>query len=163
IRQGMRRAFQRRCQVCSGTGWIRTPESHSLSLLRRVETRLAQGGVGEARGATHRETAEYLLNSQRAELMALEREHPCRVIAAAKSEMDRDADDVSFLSKGEILAEITNLLPPREERRLDRAAKRKARKKKRERLHGQSGGEVAMVGSGGSGELDRAERKKRRR
>jgi ribonuclease E len=161
IRQGMRRAFQRRCQVCAGTGWLRTPESHSLSLLRRVETRLAQGGVGEARVATHRETAEYLLNMKRAELMALEREHHCRIVVSAKAEMDRNADDVAFLSKGEILAEITNLLPPREERRLDRASKRKSRKKKRGQL-GREGEREIAAGSG-PGELDREERKKRRR
>src|SRR5688572_11378595 len=56
IRQGMRKAFQHRCEICDGTGWRRTAESHSLSLVRRVETRLAQGGVGEVRVVTHRET-----------------------------------------------------------------------------------------------------------
>lgn len=162
IRQGMRRAFQRRCQTCVGTGWIRTPESHSLSLLRRVETRLAQGGVGEVRVSTHRETAEYLLNMKRAELMALEREHRCRILVAAKSEMDRNADDVVFLSKGEMLAEITDRLPPREERRLDRSSKRKRIKKRRAaELEGPANGEPR--GEGGEGErLERSGKRRRR-
>jgi ribonuclease E len=158
IRQGLRRAFQRRCQTCAGTGWLRTPESHSISLLRRVETRLAQGGVGEVRVATHRETAEYLLNFKRSELMALEREHHCRIVVSAKPEMDRNADDVVYLSKGEILAEITNLLPPREERRLDRGAKRKARKKKRAQIAAQ-GGEVEALDE----EISERPSKRRRR
>ncbi|MCK6549522.1 Rne/Rng family ribonuclease, partial [Myxococcota bacterium] len=130
IRQGMRRAFQRRCSVCAGTGWLRTPESHSLSLLRRVETRLAQGGVGEVRVSTHRETAEFILNHKRSELLALEREYHCRIIISARLEMDRDADDVVFLSKGEMLAEITDRLPPREERRDLRSLRRRKKKKK---------------------------------
>lgn len=130
IRQGLRRAFQRRCDACGGTGWLRTPEAHSLSLLRRVETRLAQGGVGEARVSTHRETAEYILNQKRTQLLALEREYGCRILVTVRSEMDRGKDDVLYLSKGEVLAEITDKLPPREERRVDRSKKRRARKKR---------------------------------
>ncbi len=128
IRQGMRKAFQRRCEVCDGTGWRRTAESHSLALRRRVETRLAQGGVGEVRVVTHRDPAEYMVNVRRHELAALEKEHDCRIVVVARPEMDRNADEVTYLSKGEILAEITDQLPPREER------KRGRRKKKRKKM-----------------------------
>ncbi len=133
IRQGMRKAFQKRCSVCDGTGWVRTAESHSLSLLRRVETRLAQGGVGEARVTTHRETAEYLLNHKRTELLALERRFNCAIVVVARPDIDRGKDEVVFLSMGEVLAEITDKLPPREERRRERERRKKKRKKKKER------------------------------
>ncbi|MGF1509271.1 MAG: ribonuclease E/G [Myxococcota bacterium] len=132
IRQGMRKAFQDRCPVCTGTGWVRTPESHSLSLVRRVETRLAQGGVGETRIVTHRTTAEYLVNQRRSELLRLEREYRCRVIVVSRPDMDRSHDDVTYLSHGEILAEITDKLPPREERRTKR---KRRRTKKKEPAH----------------------------
>ena len=127
IRQGMRKAFQKRCEVCSGTGWRRTPESHSISLLRRIETRLAQGGVGQVEVETHRNTAEYLLNRKRKELLALEQRYNCKVIVTAKPFMDRGNDECRYLSKGELLAEITDKLPPREERR---PRKKKRRRKK---------------------------------
>ncbi len=127
IRQGMRKAFQERCSVCSGTGWLRTPESHSLSLVRRLETRLAQGGVGEVRVRTHRSTAEYMLNYRRSDLLRLEREYHARVVIIARPEMDRSQDEITYHSKGELLAEITDRLPPREERR----AKRKRRRSKK--------------------------------
>lgn len=131
IRQGMRKAFQRRCEICSGTGWLRTGESHSLSVLRRIETRLAQGEVGEVRVLTHKETAEYLANHKRQDLLRLEREYHCRILVFARAEMDRGKDEVSYLSKGQILSELTDRLPPREERRHDRGAKRKKRLKKK--------------------------------
>jgi ribonuclease E len=127
IRQGMRKAFQERCPVCDGVGWIRTPESHSLSLVRRIETRLAQGGVGEVRVKTHRSTAEYLNNHRRGDLLSLEREYRCRVLVLARPDMDRSQDDVHFLSKGEMLAEITDKLPAREERRRKRKRTRTAK------------------------------------
>jgi ribonuclease E len=128
IRQGMRKAFQRRCAVCAGVGWVRTAEAHSLSLLRRVETRLGQGGVGEVRVDTHRETAEYLLNYKRTELSKLENAYHCRIVIRAKPEMERANDEVVFLSRGEVLAEITDRLPPRPDLK-DRANRR--RKKRR--------------------------------
>ncbi len=131
IRQGMRRAFQHRCETCGGTGWRRSAESHSLSLVRRLEARLAQGGVGEARVTTHRETAEYMLNQRRAQLIALEKEYDCRIVVKARPEMERNQDEVTFLSKGEVLAELTDKLPPREDRRRDRTQRKRRRTKKR--------------------------------
>lgn len=133
IRQGMRKAYQHRCPVCTGTGWLRTPESHALSLLRRIETRLAQGGVGEARVLTHKDTAEHILNVKRKELLDLEKRFGCRVIIMARAEMDRGKDEVTYLSNAEVLSEITDKLPPREERR-NRGGKRKRKKRKKAEL-----------------------------
>ena len=166
IRQGMRKAFQKRCSVCEGTGWVRTAESHSLSLLRRVETRLAQGGVGEARVTTHRETAEYLLNHKRTELLALERRFNCAIVVVARPDIDRGKDEVVFLSMGEVLAEITDKLPPREERRRERERRKKKRKKKeRERAAAAVNGEAVQTAlfedeEGGKKKRRRSKRKK---
>ncbi|MEE2904033.1 MAG: Rne/Rng family ribonuclease [Myxococcota bacterium] len=130
IRQGIQKSFQTRCPVCDGTGWIRSPESHSLSLLKRIETRLAQGGVGEVRAKTHSQTAEYLLNYRRSELLGLEREYGVKIIIIARADMDRASDEVRFMSMGEVLAEITDKLPSREEMRKKRSsASRRSRKK----------------------------------
>jgi ribonuclease E len=130
IRQGIQKSFQKRCPVCDGTGWIRSPESHSLSLLKRIETRLAQGGVGEVRAKTHSQTAEYLLNYRRSELLSLEREYGVKIIIITRADMDRASDEVRFLSMGELLAEITDRLPSREEMRKKRSsAGRRTRKK----------------------------------
>ena len=129
IRQGMRRVFQRRCPVCTGTGYLRTPESHSISLLRRIETRIAQGGVGRVEVATHRNTAEFLLNFRRKELTNLEQNYGCQVVVKARAEMDRGADDCVYLSHGEVLAEITDKLPPREKRQTRKPKKRRRKKK----------------------------------
>ena len=129
IRQGMRKAYQHRCHVCAGTGWMRTAESHSLSLMRRIETRLAQGGVGEVRVKTHRETAEYLNNQRRSQLLAMEKQYGCNIVIVARPDIDRSHDEVQFLSHGELLAEITDKLPPRERRKERRSRRRKKRRK----------------------------------
>lgn len=161
IRQGMRKAFQHRCPVCTGTGWLRTAESHSLSVLRRLEARLAQGGVGEARVLTHKDTAEYLLNHRRSELMALEKRYACRIVVTARAEMDRGHDEVSFLSNKEVLSEITDRLPPREERR----GRRRAKKKKKRSTEAPEGAEVEIeteVEDGPSETRSKRRRKRRR-
>jgi len=131
IRPGIKKSFQKRCAQCSGTGWIRTPESHSLSILKRVETRLAQGQVELVRVLTHKETAEHLLNTKRAELMALEQRFRCKVQVLSRDHLDRDADEVHFLSRGEVLQEVTDRLPQREERRSRGGKKKRGAKGKR--------------------------------
>ncbi len=129
IRPGIKKSFQKRCTVCQGTGWTRTPESHSLSMLKRIETRLAQGEVELVRVLTHKDTAEHILNFKRSELLALEKEYRVRIQVLARAELDRDADEVHFLSKGDVLSEVTDKLPSREERRTRGGKKRKGKKK----------------------------------
>lgn len=173
IRQGMRKAFQERCPVCAGVGWLRTPESHSLSLIRRIETRLAQGGVGEVRVTTHRATAEYVLNRRREDLLRLEREYSCRIVVRARPDMDRSQDEVSYHSHGELLAEITDRLPPREERRSRRKRKRTKAKKKTKvssagaaaaaELEGDDDGDEDVAEAGPSASSRKRKRKKRTR
>lgn len=130
IRQGIQKSFQQRCRTCDGTGWIRTPESHALSLLKRIETRLAQGGVGEVRIKTHKDSAEHITNYKRGELHSLEQQYNCKIIIVSRADMDRDADDVTYLSMGQVLAEITNRLPAREERKSRGSGARKRSRKK---------------------------------
>lgn len=128
IRGGIKKTTRHRCPACGGTGWLRSPESHSLSLLKRIEARLAQGEVEEVRVSTHKMTAEYLLNYKRSELLGLERQYRCRILVVVKLELDRATDEVKFLSKGELLQEMTDKLPPREKRK-----KLSERKKKKPR------------------------------
>lgn len=166
IRPGIKKSFQRRCPVCQGTGWVRSPESHALSLLKRIETRLAQGAVELVRVLTHKETAEHVLNTKRAEILALEREYKCRIHVLARHEMERDADDVHFLSKGELLQEITDRLPQREERRQRGGAKKKRKGKGKSEIKAEAreaqravDNEVEIEGEEGEG----GKRKRRKR
>lgn len=131
IRGGIKKTTRHRCPACGGTGWLRSPESHSLSLLKRIEARLAQGEVEEVRVSTHKMTAEFLLNHKRSELLGLERQYRCRILVVVKLELDRATDEVKFLSKGELLQEMTDKLPPREKRR--KLSERKKKKPRKER------------------------------
>jgi ribonuclease E len=168
IRPGIKKSFQRRCVVCQGTGWTRTPESHSLSLLKRIETRLAQGEVELVRVLTHKETAEHILNTKRTELLALEKEYRCRVVVLSRADLDRDVDHVEFLSKGDLLQEITDKLPSREERRTRGGKKRKKKKGEISSETRKAAAEAvldveASAGSGGGErERERGDKKRRR-
>lgn len=137
IRGGIKKTTRHRCPACGGTGWLRSPESHSLSLLKRIEARLAQGEVEEVRVSTHKMTAEFLLNHKRSELLGLERQYRCRILVVVKLELDRATDEVKFLSKGELLQEMTDKLPPREKRKkLSERKKKKPRKGRGDREEG---------------------------
>lgn len=162
IRQGLLKSFKKRCAACDGSGWRRTPESHALSILKRIETRLAQGGVQQARITTHRETAEHLLNNKRSELLALEQKYQCQVFVLARPDMEHGQDAAQFLSRGELLAEITEMLPQREDRRL-RGSKKKRRKRRDEAEA--AARDAAREGSGdGKGEdVDERRRRRKRR
>ncbi len=172
IRQSIQKSFQQRCEACDGTGWIRTPESHSISLLRRIETRLAQGEVGEVRVVTHRRTAEHINNAKRADLLALEREFNVRILITSRPDMDRDKDHVTFLSKGEVLAERTDRMPSRDELRKRRSegggkTKRKRKNSAREaaesvRREATAAAEAAEAEVRGE-QSDRRKKKRRRR
>ncbi len=160
IRQGLLRSFKKRCPACDGSGWRRTPESHSLSILKRIETRLAQGGVQQARITTHRETAEHILNQKRQELLALERNYQAQIIVIARPDMEHGQDTAQFLSRGELLAEITDMLPQREDKGL-RSGKKK-RKKRREAAETAAREAQRELGDVKDESEERRKRKKRR-
>ncbi|MEO1337983.1 MAG: hypothetical protein AAFV29_20230, partial [Myxococcota bacterium] len=112
---------------------------------------------------THRETAEYILNQKRTELLALERKFGCAVVVIARPDIDRGKDEVVFLSMGEVLAEITDKLPPREERRRERERRKKKRKKKKERERAAVNGEAVAIEAVETEEESISKKKKRRK
>jgi ribonuclease E len=158
IRPGIKRSFQRRCTTCHGTGWLRTSESHALSILKRVETRLAQGEVHTVTVLTHRETAEHLLNTKRAQIMSLEREYQCTIVVHSRHDLDRDSDELVYRSRHEVLKEVTDRLPAREEPSRDRR-----RKKKRKKERGESKTEARETQRAVEAELDGDEKRKKRK
>ena len=143
IRQGMRKAYQERCPVCSGTGWVRTVESHSLSLLRRLKARLAQGGVTEIHVIASHGSADCLLNNKRLELVALEDEYKCRIRVTSRTDLSPGKDEVSFWSRGELLSETTDSLATVSDDKKNNNGQRKRRRRKKRR-----GRDVAALSAG---------------
>ncbi len=84
------------CPTCGGGGRIPSPETVSLSLLRRVEERAASGGIGGVRVALHPELADALQNHYRSELAALEREFAIRIEIVAAAGFHRSQEEVEW-------------------------------------------------------------------
>lgn len=86
-RERMRPAYfetvNKKCEVCGGLGIVRTEEMVALSALREIITAASKGGL---RGITCRlpvETMNYLLNSKREELWAVEKDYGITVAILA--------------------------------------------------------------------------------
>ncbi|MBI4916728.1 MAG: Rne/Rng family ribonuclease [Acidobacteria bacterium] len=89
----------RPCPTCGGSGAIPSPETVSLSLLRRIEERAAAGNIGGARVALHPELADALQNGYRQELAALEREFDLRIEIIASTSLHRSQEQLSWLDR----------------------------------------------------------------
>ncbi len=71
-RTGVLQATSDPCEVCNGTGRVRSVESAALQLLRALEGRLAYGKFNRVMAEAPTEVALYLLNNKRLVLAELE-------------------------------------------------------------------------------------------
>ncbi len=60
------------CPTCHGTGFIRSPESSSLQVLRALTSEAIKGGEGHAEVRVPSQVAIFLLNEKRRHLLAVE-------------------------------------------------------------------------------------------
>ncbi len=89
-RERMRTAFMesvnRKCEVCDGTGIVKTPEMLALSASREIHSRVSKGGLKSITCHLPVESANYLINARRDEIAAIEKESglKVRILADAK-------------------------------------------------------------------------------
>src|SRR4051812_21044255 len=83
-RQRMRPSFKRSvyfdCPHCKGTGLVKTPESMSLDVMRKLAIAIADQRVERVELIVCPEVAFYLLNRKRAQLATLEDRHRAHVV-----------------------------------------------------------------------------------
>ena len=96
IRQALHLRTHRACPTCEGTGRIASPEMVSLNLLRRIEARATTSPVRGVRVELHPELADFLQNSRRRELAALEEEFRLRIEIIAASHLHRPEQEVEW-------------------------------------------------------------------
>lgn len=89
----------RPCPTCGGLGRIASPETVSLSLLRRIEERAAMGGIKGVSIRLHPELADAFQNHHRQELAALEREFDLRIEIIAATNLHRSEEEVSWVAR----------------------------------------------------------------
>jgi ribonuclease E len=77
-RERMRTAYfesvNKKCEVCSGTGIVRTDEMVAVSALRDMHARAAEGGIKGMTCALPVESINYLINTKREEIASIEKE-----------------------------------------------------------------------------------------
>lgn len=74
IKQALKLRTHRPCPTCDGVGTIASPEFAALSILGRLESRVATGLIDRVTIAVHPELADTLQNSHRQRLATLETE-----------------------------------------------------------------------------------------
>ena len=97
----------RTCPTCAGLGRIASPETVSLSLMRRIEERAAMGGIKGVRVRLHPELADAFQNSRRQELSSLEREFDLRIEIVAATSLHRSEEEVTWVER----TAVDSLLP----------------------------------------------------
>lgn len=89
-RERMRTAYiesvNRKCEVCDGTGIVKTAEMLALSASREIYSRVSKGGLKSITCRLPLESTNYLINARREEIAAVEKESGVnvRVLADAK-------------------------------------------------------------------------------
>lgn len=89
----------RPCPTCAGLGRIASPDTVSLSLLRRIEERAAMGGIKGVRIRLHPELADAFQNQRRQELASLEREFDLRIEIIAATSLHRCEEEVTWIER----------------------------------------------------------------
>ena len=74
------------CTVCGGTGKVQTPATIALMALRKIQTSVHDETVTKVQCTIPVESANYLLNQKRAEIIALEKDRniPIMIIGTSK-------------------------------------------------------------------------------
>lgn len=82
-RERMRTAYiesvNRKCEVCDGTGIVKTAEMLALSASREVYSRVSKGGLKSITCRLPVESANYFVNTRRDEIAAIEKESNVKV------------------------------------------------------------------------------------
>ena len=89
VRASLRQSIFQRCPNCLGAGYVGTPETLELNLIRRIKLMLARRNNGVEVYLNH-ENAEFLMNEKRADLLTLEKEHDKQVTLRIEAELRGD-------------------------------------------------------------------------
>ena len=114
MRPSLKRSIYFDCPHCKGAGLVKTPESMSLDIMRKLGIALHDLKVVRAQLSIFPEVASYLLNKKRASLAQLE-EHsgkPVVVIADASLGLDEQKFELRDARDGLVILEDIGMTPP---------------------------------------------------
>ncbi|HZN04704.1 MAG TPA: Rne/Rng family ribonuclease [Candidatus Polarisedimenticolia bacterium] len=89
------------CPHCSGDGMVRTPESAARAAFRKIQARVARGGLAGVKVYLPNEVAVYLLNEKRDDLYRLESRQRMRIEVLPQEKMRVDQFEIEELRREE--------------------------------------------------------------
>ncbi len=78
------------CKACDGAGVVKTTEAAAISALRRIQTRVVRGDASRLAVNVPSDVALYLLNQQRDELQALERQYRTEIALVPRPDFPKE-------------------------------------------------------------------------
>ncbi|RLB01460.1 MAG: ribonuclease E/G, partial [Deltaproteobacteria bacterium] len=84
------------CPHCKGMGWVRTPQSVAVSVLRKIKERVITGGFQEVQLRLSPEVADYLLNNKREELTSIESRFKVKITVKPISDLSYGEYSLEF-------------------------------------------------------------------
>ncbi len=87
------------CSACGGKGKIKSTESLSLIILRKIHAQASTGTIVQAHATLYPPVAQYLLNQKRAELCRIENEFNVKIIITADPETPAEQYRLEFVNK----------------------------------------------------------------
>ncbi|HKQ62106.1 MAG TPA: Rne/Rng family ribonuclease, partial [Candidatus Polarisedimenticolaceae bacterium] len=90
------------CTACEGFGLVKNIESAGLAALRKLQTRVARGGVGRVRAALPPDVAVWMLNNKREDLLQLDLRQGVRVEVEPKPTLLRHQSEFEILPREKV-------------------------------------------------------------
>jgi len=114
MRPSLKRSIYFDCPHCKGAGLVKTPESMSLDIMRKLGIALHDLKVVRAQLSIFPEVASYLLNKKRAALAELEARTGKKVIVVADASLGLDEQKFELLDArdGLVILEEIGMTPP---------------------------------------------------
>jgi ribonuclease E len=114
MRPSLKRSIYFDCPHCKGAGLVKTPESMSLDIMRKLGIALHDLKVVRAQLSIYPEVASYLLNKKRASLAALEARTGKKVVIIADISLGLDEQKFELLDSrdGLVVLEEIGMTPP---------------------------------------------------
>ncbi|GIW75796.1 MAG: hypothetical protein KatS3mg104_0859 [Phycisphaerae bacterium] len=90
MRPSLKKSIYQECRACRAHGMVKTPESMSLDVMRKLRIAAADQAVVRVLITVHPDVAAYMLNRKRAEIAKLEAETRKRVTITSDAQLPMD-------------------------------------------------------------------------
>jgi ribonuclease E len=87
------------CSACGGRGKIKSTESLSLIILRKIHAQASAGAILQVQATLSPPVAQYLLNQKRTELCSIEKEFNMKIMITADPETPAEQYQLEFVNK----------------------------------------------------------------